>query len=272
MNHTKLLQSALESIRGYRQEHSDAQPCDTERAIEAALAEQAAQQCNDCNGMGIQDGQGDKCPLCDGSGTQPTDPATEWMAVASSAVLALSDAASWLPDGQNKRTVALAADRIQKRARALSTYTQQQAQPNRTGCTAGSDEECTNRRCATNCPALPQKAAELEGQQHKMIADAKSALHEATTHLRNGDSLGASLALQAVEKLFDTLSAPTQQPLLSHADELTAMERYIEMITQDRDSAHDFLTRAGIIDSNGNLSEQYRDIVETEARHRHHRD
>ena len=43
MNHTKLLQSALESIRGYRQEHSDAQPCDTERAIEAALAEQAAE-------------------------------------------------------------------------------------------------------------------------------------------------------------------------------------------------------------------------------------
>jgi hypothetical protein len=149
--------------------------------------------------------------------------------------------------------------------------TQQQAQPNRTGCTAGSDEECTNRRCATNCPALPQKAAEPEGQQHKMIADAKSALNEATTHLRNGDSLGASLALQAVEKLFDTLSAPTQQPLLSHADELTAMERYIEMITQDRDSAHDFLTRAGIIDSNGNLSEQYRDIVETETRHRHNR-
>lgn len=44
MNHTKLLQSALEAMRGYRQEHSDAQPCDTERAIEAALAEQAAEQ------------------------------------------------------------------------------------------------------------------------------------------------------------------------------------------------------------------------------------
>lgn len=164
-------------------QHSDAQPCDTERAIEAALAGKAGQQ---CNGMGIQDGQGDKCPLCDGSGTQPTDPATEWMAVASSAVLALSDAASWLPDGQNKRTVALAADRIQERARALYTS--------------------------------------------------------------------------------------TQQPLHSHENELKAMERYIAMITKDRDSAHDFLTRAGIIDSNGNLSEQYRDIVETEARHRHHRE
>lgn len=39
-------------------------------AIKQAL-EQPAKQCNDCNGMGIQDGKGDKCLSCDGHGEQP---------------------------------------------------------------------------------------------------------------------------------------------------------------------------------------------------------
>ena len=44
-------------------------------AIKQAL-EQPAKQCNDCNGMGIQDGKGDKCLSCDGNGEQTaqTDP------------------------------------------------------------------------------------------------------------------------------------------------------------------------------------------------------
>ena len=33
--------------------------------------EQPAQQCNDCNGMGIQDGRGDKCLSCEGRGAHP---------------------------------------------------------------------------------------------------------------------------------------------------------------------------------------------------------
>lgn len=40
-HYTELLQSALEAMRGYRQEHGDCQPCDTEKAIEAVLAEQS---------------------------------------------------------------------------------------------------------------------------------------------------------------------------------------------------------------------------------------
>lgn len=40
-HYTELLQSALEAMRGYRQEHGDYQPCDTEKAIEAVLAEQS---------------------------------------------------------------------------------------------------------------------------------------------------------------------------------------------------------------------------------------
>jgi hypothetical protein len=43
-------------------------------ALRQALSdsvEQPAQQCDDCNGMGIQDGKGNKCLLCDGHGEQP---------------------------------------------------------------------------------------------------------------------------------------------------------------------------------------------------------
>lgn len=45
--------------------------------------------------------------------------------------------------------------------------------------------------------------------------------------------------------------------------ELEAMERYIAKITIDKGSAHAFLSRAGIIDQNGELAEQYRQAKDT---------
>lgn len=46
------------------------------------------------------------------------------------------------------------------------------------------------------------------------------------------------------------------------ADELEAMEAYIVKITKDKSSAVGFLSRAGIIDANGELAEQFRNIIE----------
>jgi hypothetical protein len=45
--------------------------------------------------------------------------------------------------------------------------------------------------------------------------------------------------------------------------ELEAMERYIAKITLDKGSAHAFLSRAGIIDQNGELAEQFRQAKDT---------
>lgn len=44
--------------------------------------------------------------------------------------------------------------------------------------------------------------------------------------------------------------------------ELEAMHRYIAKITKDKSSAVGFLSRAGIIDANGELAEQFRNIIE----------
>ena len=58
---------------------------------------------------------------------------------------------------------------------AASPTAEQQAQPGavgRTGCTAGTDEECTRRGCATSCPAqqAAPKAAPGEPSAHQILA------------------------------------------------------------------------------------------------------
>ena len=56
-----------------------------------------------------------------------------------------------------------------------------------------------------NLYAFPIGTADHE-YHRKMIADAKVAMTSAAKHLRHGDTLGASLALQPVEKTLDALS------------------------------------------------------------------
>lgn len=54
-------------------------------------------------------------------------------------------------------------------------------------------------------------------------------------------------------------AAKLEAPALSRADqELAAMEAYIVKITSSKKEARGFLTRAGILDKNGQLDEHYR--------------
>ncbi len=54
-------------------------------------------------------------------------------------------------------------------------------------------------------------------------------------------------------------TAKSDAPILSRTDqEEAAMEAYTVKITRSKKAARDFLTRAGIIDSTGNLDKHYR--------------
>ena len=71
---------------------------------------------------------------------------------------------------------------------------EQQAQPgavDRTGCTAGTDEECTRRGCATSCPAQQAATKAVPGEQNTVPAELlEQAYREGWAACRDAETIG----------------------------------------------------------------------------------
>jgi len=68
------------------------------------------------------------------------------------------------------------------------------------------------------------------------------------------------------ERFLRPFEKPEDAAMSKTERELAAMNRYIEKITKDKNSSVGFLTKAGIIDANGELAEHYRSLQSADAK------